>query len=442
MELKSYLATLGRRKWVVLAVMLFATLVTAIGSYLMAPQYATSATLWIPTVDSTDGAQTGDIQLGDRLINTYATLATSGPVMRELERRLGVPADEIKESISAESIAQTELLQITVKQSNPKLASAIATTLSEVLIEETLSTKAGRSRRVTLFGPAGIPDVPTWMGLVETPFWREINILLGALLGLLGGVALAFVYEYVDSTLYTREQIEAVADLQTLGQIPMAKPRQLFVGNTLFSEAFRFLRMSIFFDQSVPLRTLLVTSALPGEGKSSVVANLAIAIAQAQQTVIVVDADLRLPTLHRLFGLSTNAGLSSLLRQQHSLEEALQSCEIPGVRVITSGPATDHPGELLDSPQFRSLLTQLREQADYVLVDSPAAMAVSDAAVIAPLVDGVLLVVGRAQAYQEAVRTTRLQLSAVGAHVVGIAVNRAGQLERYFRRYVSHLATT
>jgi capsular exopolysaccharide synthesis family protein len=311
------------------------------------------------------------------------------------------------------------------------------------MIKQTLATKSGRDRRISLFAPASVPVTPTWLGLVPTTYWREINVIIGLILGLIAGVALAFLYDYVDSRLYTKEQIEAVAGVQTLAQIPNAKQahRLLTDRGTVHGEAFRYLRTAIFFDHGALPRLLLVTSAMPGEGKSTVVANLALAIAQSRHNVIVVDADLRLPTLHQLFNLPTTVGLSSILQQECSVADALQATHDAQVRVITSGPSVRNPSELLDSPQFARLLEQLRQEADFVLFDSPASLAVSDAAVIAPMMDGVLLVVSRANAVEEAVRTARSQLAAVGANLVGVVVNRVDQVGTYFRRYATNGAS-
>lgn len=421
----------------IVVIALVTTIVTAVGSYKMIPQYAATATLWVPASKG-GGIGSGDILLNDRLINTYAELTTSRPVLAELERRLNVPAAEVKNSVSVSSIAQTELLQITVQDANSQRAADIATNLANIVIAQTQRTDAGRSLRVSLFAPAGVPSDPTWLGLLSTPYWREINIVLGFVISLAAGMGLAFLFEYLDMTLYTTEQIEAATELSTLGQIPIVKKQHmlpLLSGNSFHSEAFRYLRTSIFSDQNVSPQTLLVTSAIPREGKSTIVANLASAIAQSERRVIVVDANLRLPTLHEIFNLSTKVGLSSLLRQEVTLAEALQDSGIPGVQVITSGPLSPNAARLLDSPHMLAQIEQLKQQADVVLIDAPAVLAVTDAAVLAPLVDGVLLVVGRTQVQQEAVRAARWQLASINATLVGVVVNWANQDFNYGYRY-------
>jgi capsular exopolysaccharide synthesis family protein len=169
----------------------------------------------------------------------------------------------------------------------------------------------------------------------------------------------------------------------------------------------------------------LVTSAVPKEGKSTAVSNLAFAVAQTGRRVVVVDAHLRLPTLHKVFSLSNRVGLSSVLEDRASLEEAIQETGIAGVQVLTSGPLPPNPAELLSSPQMTALVERLTRQYDMVLLDTPSVLAVADAAALARSADGVLLVVERAQARQETVRAATQQLSDVKAHPIGIVINRS-----------------
>lgn len=427
MELKSYLTVLGRRKWVVVLTVLLVSFLTALASREMVPRYAATATLWVPA-SSGGSVGNGDILLNDRLINTYAELATSYPVLLELQRRLDVAPAEVRRAIKARSVAQTELLQITVQDTDPRRAADIATNLAQIVIAETRKTETGRSLRVSLFATASVPRDPTWLGLIATPYWREINVALAFVISLAAGVALAFLFEYLDTTLYTQQQIEAVTTLATLGEIPVAVRRGrngALDGHTLDGEAFHFLRASLFFDPRQAPRVVLITSALSREGKSTVVANLARRIACSGHGVIVIDANMRRPVLHTVFGLSTEVGLSQLLSQQATLAEALQRTEQAGLRVITSGKLPPAPADLLDSPCMAALLEELKQQAAFILIDTPALLTATDAALLAPLTDGVVLVVERALARREEVGQACRQLGAVKSRLLGIVVNRA-----------------
>lgn len=427
MELKFYLAILWRRKWIIIATVLLTTIITAIGSYRLTPIYSATATMWVPASNGSNPVGSGDILLNDRLINTYSELTTSSPVLAELQQLLHVSPAEVRGATSVKSVAQTELMQITVQHADPKLAADIATNLANIVIEQTQKTDVGRNLRVTLFAPAGVPEDPTWLGILSTPLWRQINIVLGFIISLVAGVGLAFLFEYLDTTLYTTEAIETATQLTTLARIPAVGKRQVAVpdNDSPSGEAFRYLRTNIGLDHhDASLRTLLVTSAKSKEGKSTIVANLAVAIAQSGRKVIVVDANLRRPVLHTLFNLSNEAGLSNLLKQEVQLDKALQKSNIAGVQVITSGPTPARPAELLDSPQLAAVIEQLKEKADIVLLDTPAALSATDAAVLAGSVDGVVLVVERSKAHQENVKSAREQLISVGTNLVGVAINQ------------------
>jgi capsular exopolysaccharide synthesis family protein len=429
MELGAYLEILWRRKWVIAVTVAVTVLVTLIGTLMMTPQYEASTTLRVLT--ATSGSEDWvdyDVGYTNRLMNTYVEIATSRPVLGELVRRLGLNEPP---QIEVEILPDTELMRITVEDPNPIVAREAANALAEILVaqSEELYTRKRTRGFISVVEPAVVPSAPSKPR-------KKINIALGFMVGLAGGVGLALLFENLDTTLYTVEQIKEVAELPTLGKIPTARrQRQIvfFNGDSPQGEAFRRLRTHIFtLDRDAPLQTLLVTSAEPKEGKSTIVANLALAIAQSGRKVIVVNGDLRRPTLHRIFDLSNEIGLSSILKQEATLDEAAQDSKIPGVQVLTSGPLPSNPAELLGSPQMTTLIEQLVQQFDMVVLDTPSLLAVTDAAVLAPAVDGVVLVVERAQARGEAVRAAHQQLVAVKARSIGVVVNRAEQDGSYY----------
>ena len=428
MELGAYLAILWRRKWVIAVTVAVTVTVVIIGTLMATPKYVASTTLRVLTAagGSADWVNY-DIMYTDRLMNTYIKIATSRPVLEELMQRLGLHKPP---KIEVEILANTELIQITVEDANPIVAREAANTLAEILVVQSEELYTGKRARdfVSVVEPAVAPTAPSKAR-------KGRNIALGVVVGLAGGVGLAYLFENLDTTLYTMEQIEEATELSVLGKIPSARKRRqiaLFNGNSPQGEAFRRLRTYIFtLDHDAPLQTLLVTSAEPREGKSTIVANLAFTVAQSGRKVIVVDADLRRPTLHKIFDLSNKIGLSSILTQEATLDEAVQDSKIPGVQALTSGPLPPNPAELLGSPQMTALIEQLVQQFDLVVLDTPSLLAVSDVAVLAPAFDGVVLVVGRAQAQRKAVRAARQQLADLKARSIGVVVNRAEQDGRY-----------
>jgi non-specific protein-tyrosine kinase len=191
------------------------------------------------------------------------------------------------------------------------------------------------------------------------------------------------------------------------------------------AEAYRGLRTNIQFSAAErPLRSLLVTSAGPGEGKSTAAANLAVVMAQADVKTVLVDCDLRRPSLHEIFHLRNASGLTNLFLagDGQAGELPLQQTAVPNLWLLPSGPLPPNPAELLGSSRMDTALTRLAERADVVILDSPPVAAVTDAAVLSTKVDGVLLVVGAGTVKRDVVRRAKSQLEAVNARVLGIAV--------------------
>jgi capsular exopolysaccharide synthesis family protein len=191
------------------------------------------------------------------------------------------------------------------------------------------------------------------------------------------------------------------------------------------AEAFRTLRTNIQFKSlDTPVRTILVTSSAPEEGKSTVVANLAVSLAQTGAAVIAVDCDLRNPSLHRIFGLPNERGLTSLMLPGESgVREQLQRSEAGSLDVLTSGPLPPNPAELLGSKRMESLIRELRDMADYVVFDTPPVLAVTDAAVLATKVDGSMLVLSAGKARRDSAKKAKRTLEELSARFLGVVIN-------------------
>lgn len=186
------------------------------------------------------------------------------------------------------------------------------------------------------------------------------------------------------------------------------------------SEAFRVLRTNLqFMGLDRPLKRILVTSAIPGEGKTTVAANLAVVFAQAGTSVCLVDADLRRPRVAKLFGVENGQGLSNLVVGQGELDQVLQPAPVAGLSLLPSGPVPPNPAELLGSVRMGALLEELCDRFDVVVMDSPPVLSVTDAAVLAPKVDGAILVAEAGRVARQQVAQARGALQAVNARVLG-----------------------
>jgi capsular exopolysaccharide synthesis family protein len=275
-----------------------------------------------------------------------------------------------------------------------------------------------------------------------------LNTLLGALLGLLVAVGLAAAATYFRDVIRDADEVQEVAGMSTLGTI--AKQGGHPAGNELYrlaallyprsgiAEAYRTLRANIEFGAvDTPLRTLLVTSSLPGEGKTVVSANLASVFAQAGRRVLLVDADLRMPGIDRILRLSNAQGLTSLLRNdQLEIESVGQSTEQENLRVVTTGPLPPNPAELLGSKRMLALLERLKSAADLVIFDSPPLLAVADSVILSSILDGTLLVIDTEKSRRRSVRLACMALARAGATVLGVALNRVpGQKQSGYAGY-------
>ncbi len=203
------------------------------------------------------------------------------------------------------------------------------------------------------------------------------------------------------------------------------------------SEAYRTLRTNLqFISPDKPLHALMITSPGPEEGKSTMLANLAVAMAQGEKKVILVDCDLRRPSLHKLFGLAHKRGLTTMMVDDKALADPpLQDTGVAGLRLLASGELPPSPSDLLGSQRMDRVLAMLRERADVVLLDAPPVLAASDAAILATKVDGVLLVVAAGQTKRDGVQAAKAKLEKVNARVLGAVLTNMpldASLQRYY----------
>jgi len=301
------------------------------------------------------------------------------------------------------------------------------------------------------------------MNLIAAPDYGQkvapVAWMIGAVSLFLGGVSglgLALLAEVSQKGLRSPDEIRHRLGLPVVGCIPRLSPNgrmlpraggdgasldpilwTLYHPNSLEAEAYRGVRAALYFNtHGRPHRVIQITSPALGDGKSVLAANLAVSIAQSGRRTLLVDADLRRPRVHALFGRPASAGLATVLEDQADLEQVVQATEIPGLWILPSGPLPDHPADLLTSPRFQELLEEARRDYDFVLIDTPAILAVTDPRVVAPLVDGVLLTFRLSPKARPEVERAKQVLDDLQADLLGVVVNGA---DRYveFTKYDS-----
>jgi capsular exopolysaccharide synthesis family protein len=255
------------------------------------------------------------------------------------------------------------------------------------------------------------------------------NAGLGAAVGLMLAAAIVFLVEYLDDTIKSAEQTSAILGLPVIGYIAELEHGQdkAYVSEnprSPVSEAFRTLRTNLeFASVDKPIKTLLIVSAHPGEGKTTIATNLAVTMAQGGKRVLLIDADLRRPRVHHYLGLTNRVGLSNLFRDTISIDEVIRPWGDQGLGVITSGGVPPNPADLLASERMAAILEAAGKSMDVVIVDAPPFL-VADASILASRVDGVLLVIRPGKTPVDAATTTLEQMKRAGANILGVVLNR------------------
>jgi capsular exopolysaccharide synthesis family protein len=259
------------------------------------------------------------------------------------------------------------------------------------------------------------------------------NLALAIVLGLLGGIGLAFAAEQLDTSITTQEQIEERLGLTFLGIVPNIERNRDGSAHDLvvhtqpksaIAECLRAIRTNLLFmSPEKPLKTILVTSSGPQEGKTTTATSLAVTMAGSGNRVLLVDADMRRPRVHRVFGAPSSTGLSSLILGEGRLEDAVRATEIPGLSILPCGPVPPNPAELLHTAAFQHLIAEMASRYDRVIVDSPPVGVVADAVVISTHVDGTLVVLKAGRTSREVARQAVRQLQDVNARILGALLN-------------------
>jgi capsular exopolysaccharide synthesis family protein len=371
--------------------------------------------------------------------------------IEELERQIGAEVGSIKSAIQAEFLASQEQERLLVEQMTLVKTDVLdlqSRSIQYNILKREVDTNRqlydGLLQRYKEIGvAAGVSNNnisvvdPALSGYKFKPSLTR-NLALALLAGLMLGVLLALAFEYLDDTLKSPEDVEKQLGLSVLGVIPLLKlpmtpAKAVEDPRSAFAESYRSVRTALQFatDTGVP-RSLLVTSSTPAEGKSTTALTLARNFAQLGKRVLVIDADLRNPSLHRLLGVDNSAGLSNYLAGAGKATEVIRATDTPGLMFMSSGPLPPNPAELLMGPKMLSLLTIAREKFDQVIIDGPPVMGLADAPILANMANGTLLVVEAGETRITVGRNALKRLLAARAHVVG------GLLTKFSSKHAGH----
>ncbi len=427
MNLQEFLKLL-RTRWVtVLAGTLTLVLLAIIYTLMTTPLYQASTRLFVST---SAGKSVSDSYQGQRLsqerVLSYTQLLMGETLaQRTIDKmNLDVTARQLKNKVNATAKPDTVLIDVDVLDASPIRARDIANALSDefvvmVRVLETPDPISKPDARVIVEQRASIPNTPA----VPNP---KRNIAAGLGLGMLLGTGLALLRDRLDNTVKSREALEEITHVGLVGSIPLDKDRRketaisFETSNTGISEAFRKLRTNLqFLNVDNPPRVIVITSSTPAEGKSTTAINIALALAEGEYNVVLVDGDMRRPSVDKYLDLVGSVGFSTVLSGGASLDEVLQTTKYPRLSVLTAGTSPPNPSELLGSQAARNVISDLREQFDYIIIDSSPLLAVTDGAILATNADGALIMARFGETKRDQLAHAVATLENVGANLLG-----------------------
>lgn len=433
MELRDYVRIL-HKNWVLILTLLIAGIgVAAAYSLLVAPKYVATTELYV-SVRAGEGSATGDLVQGTsfarQAVTSYVDVVNSAIVLDPVIDELGleVTAEELAPQVEASSPLNTVLIDISVTNTDPdraaEIANAVGTQFAAVVVND-LEKPEGEAPslvKIKTIQPAVVPAAPTSPNV-------PLNLVLGALVGLALGIGAAVLRTVLDTRIHSQHDIEQITDKPLLGGIafdPDAKKRPLIVHadpRNPRAESFRSLRTNLqFVNVEGGPRSFVVSSAGPGEGKSTTTANLAISLAETGASVVLIDGDLRLPRVAEYLGIEGGVGLTDVLVGRAELTDVLQKWGRGKFFVLPAGRIPPNPSELLGSMAMARLLEQLTSQFDYVLIDAPPLLLVTDAAVVSKLTGGAILVAASGSTKKQELAGAVRTLESIGSKLLGVVV--------------------
>ena len=437
-DLTYVLTTLRRAWWLLVLAAGLGTAAAAVVNATSAVVYEAQLQQFVSIADSSDS--TSNILSGSQFtlqrVKSYTQVATSAQVLQPVIRRLRLPmsVSDLAGHVQATNPLDTVLIELSVTDTDPaqaaEIANAVGQQLSEVVQQiESPQSGAPAPVKLTTTQPATPPTTPV------SPR-TTLNLALGLLVGLAAGAGGALLREQLNTTVKTPDDVETVTGSVPLGLVPFdatARTQPLVSDEQTDgrAEAFRTLRTNLqFADVDRPPRSIVVTSAMPDEGKTTSACNIALTLALTGSRVVLVEADLRKPRVCDYLGLDSGAGLTNVLAGQHSLDDVLVPWKRRTLTVLPAGPVPPNPSELLGSQHMGTLIQALAAQYDHVIIDTPPLLPVTDAAVLATVADGAVLIVRHGRSSRDDLELAVQALAAVNARLLGTVLNFIPQRRR------------
>ncbi|HHD2592596.1 TPA: polysaccharide biosynthesis tyrosine autokinase [Clostridium perfringens] len=429
-EIREYLQLLRKRMKIIVAIVIASILIVSIKTFFFTtPIYEAQTTIIINNLLGKQSQITkDDINYSQLLGETYKPIVKSRKVAEEIKKNLNLELNysEISSSIDINSVSGP-VMDITVINSDPKVAKEIANEVPIVFGEEL--EKIAKVNGVQVIDEALIPTKPI------SPNKFKI-LVLGGIIGALLAMLVVLILDYFDNKIKTPEELENTLDIPLLGVVPFEndEERKKYEGNVTIignpksqiSEAYRNTRTNIQFSNlDENLSVIAVTSSKAGEGKSTIISNIGATFGNLEnKKVLIIDCDLRNPSIHRTFGISNTIGLTDVLIGSKTFKQCVQNTEIKNLKVLTTGNIPNNPAEILNSNRMRSFVEETKEHFDYVFIDTPPIGIVSDAGIVSTYSDGIILVAASNEVDDNVIKLSKDRLVKVNANIIGCILNK------------------
>lgn len=446
-DLKELFTFIKEKLWIVIMVLVITSCITVIYLFnFKKPVYKSSTTYILISnnvnQDFVQGITTTDLTLNEKLIETYKEVIKSRNILEKVIEKLDLQEETTTEKlancVTVQQVSTSSMIKITVSYDNPNMAQKIASVIGEEFSNEIQNLY--NMNNISMIDKPLVPASPS-----NSSNLKEIVVINGG--GLVISLMIIFLIFYFDNTIKGAEQIEEKIKLPILGNVPTiskSKNRDKDIitysdPKSSVSEGIRTIRTNLQFsniDQDV--KKIMVTSSMPGEGKSFISANLAIAFAQDGKKVLVIDCDLRKGRMHRIFEEGNGKGLSNLLIDdiEEKYKKYIKQTKVPNLSIITAGVVPPNPSELLNSEANKKLISILEKEYDYIIFDCVPINGLPDSLIMSNLVDKTILVSAMKETPIELLQQTTKSLQNVESNIAGIVVNKTNaNHDKYYGHY-------
>lgn len=435
-EFIEILDAIKKRIKLILIITIGLTLISVILSYHGVETMYKASTSILVGNDTGQKITASDVSMYQNLSKTYIQIARSRRVAETTSKNFkdGTTTADILSSVVVTDLAGTQVIIVSAQCENAESAADRANIFAETFIDETQRLLSSGSAQI--IDKAMVPYGPIYKSKTK-------NIVMAFLIGLFASIGMALFLECINNTVKTVKDIENHIDSPIIGVIPKSANSTLTMKNeseSLASQAYRTLRTNIQFAyENRELHTILVTSPGVEEGKTTITANLALAIAGSGKNVLIIDCDLRKPALHKIFQISNAKGLSNVLQENSNIEEVVHNIS-ENLDILTAGNIERNASEILSSQNMSNFLKKIENKYDKIIIDAPALLSVTDAQVLSTKVNGVIFVIASEQSSIESIKKSRDLLNLVNSNIIGVVLNKntnkAEGLNGYFNEKI------